>query len=142
MRLSSRLVKASGPRIRLSGVQILRALCARIISTLKLVVAIIQSRDKVRVCDELVGAGFKSTVLGSSGGFLREGNTTLLVGVEDTEVEKLLQLIRENCHSRQQILNISTLEAATPGSVFQTPVEVPVGGAVVFVLEVAQFARF
>jgi uncharacterized protein YaaQ len=107
----------------------------------KLVVCIVHNRDKNKVTDELVRAGFKFTVIGSTGGFLREGNTTILVGVEDDEVSSLHRVISENCQSREQLVNIMPYEAAPPGAFIPSPVKVPVGGAVLFVLNVEQFHR-
>ncbi len=87
-------------------------------------------------------AGFKFTVIGSTGGFLREGNTTILVGAEDTQVEVLEALIKENCQSREQLVNVMPFEASPPGAFIPSPVKVPVGGAVMFVMPVEQFYSF
>ena len=108
----------------------------------KLLVCIIHSRDKGKVCDELVRAGHKATILSSSGGFLREGNTTLLIGAEESQCAEIRKLIGENCKSREQVVNISPLESASTGAFLQTPVTVPVGGAVIFTLDVEQFDRY
>ncbi|MCW5937199.1 MAG: cyclic-di-AMP receptor [Fimbriimonadaceae bacterium] len=109
---------------------------------MKLVVVIVHSRDRNRLTDALVQAGFKFTVIGSTGGFLREGNTTVLLGVDDGEVEGVKEIVRENCHAREQIVNVAPFESATPGGFIPSPVRVPVGGAVVFVLPVDEFERF
>jgi uncharacterized protein YaaQ len=108
----------------------------------KLIVAVIHNRDRTDMCDALVDGGFKSTVIGSSGGFLREGNATLLIGVDDAQVPEVMALIGRICPARDQILNVTSLEAASPGSFLQSPISAPVGGAVVFVLDVEQFLRF
>jgi len=108
----------------------------------KLAVCIVHNRDKGRVTDELIKAGFKFTVIGSTGGFLREGNTTILIGVEESELGTLQKLIGQNCQSREQLVNVMPFEAAPPGAFIPSPVKVPVGGAVMFVLDVEQFHRF
>jgi uncharacterized protein YaaQ len=108
----------------------------------KLAVCIVHNRDKHRVTDELVRAGFKFTVIGSTGGFLREGNTTMLIGVDEVELVTLERLFKENCQSREQLVNVMPFEAATPGAFIPNPVKVPVGGAVMFVLNIEQFLRF
>lgn len=107
---------------------------------MKLVVCIIHNRDKNRVTDKLIEAGFKFTIIGSTGGFLREGNTTFLIGIQEEERELLLQVIQENSSAREQIVNVGTMEA--PGGLMGSPVKVPVGGAVVFVMDVEQFVKF
>lgn len=108
----------------------------------KLAVCIVHNRDKTRVTDELVRAGFKFTVIGSTGGFLREGNTTFLIGVEADELPALQEVISRNSQSREQLVNVMPFETAPPGAFIPSPVKVPVGGAVMFVLDVEQFLRF
>jgi uncharacterized protein YaaQ len=108
----------------------------------KLAVCIIHNRDKGRVTDELVKAGFKFTVIGSTGGFLREGNTTILIGVPEEDLASLRQVFSANCQSRDQLVNVMPVEAATPGAFIPNPVKVPVGGAVMFVIDVESFHRF
>jgi uncharacterized protein YaaQ len=108
----------------------------------KLAVCIVHNRDKGKITDELVRGGFKFTVIGSTGGFLREGNTTILLGVEDEELQSLQKLIAANCKTREQLVNVMPFETAPPGAFIPSPVKVPVGGAVMFVLNVDQFHRF
>lgn len=110
---------------------------------MKLAVAVVHNRDKGKVTEELIRAGFKFTVIASTGGFLREGNTTLLIGVEPDERDTLLELIAKNCMAREQVLNVLPVEAApAAGAILASPVKVPVGGAVVFLLDVEQFERY
>ncbi len=109
---------------------------------MKLVVCIVHNRDRNKLTEEMVKAGFKFTVIGSTGGFLREGNTTILIGVPVDELAGLLKLIQQNCKTREQLVNVMPFEAAPPGAFIPSPVKVPVGGAVVFVLNVDQFERF
>ena len=109
---------------------------------MKLAVCIIHNRDKGRVTDELVKAGFKFTVIGSTGGFLREGNSTILIGVPEEDLSSLRQVFSANCQSRDQLVNVMPFEAATPGAFIPNPVKVPVGGAVMFVIDVESFHRF
>lgn len=109
---------------------------------MKLVVCVVHNRDKGKIGDELLRAGFKFTVIASSGGFLREGNTTLMIGAEDDEVSGLMSIVSQNCKSRDQVLNVMPLEAGATGAFIPSPVKVPVGGAVVFVMDVERFERF
>ncbi|MCH7904914.1 MAG: cyclic-di-AMP receptor [Armatimonadetes bacterium] len=109
---------------------------------MKLAVCIVHNRDRNRLTDELVAGGFKFTVIGSTGGFLREGNSTLLIGVEEGEVEALKEVIKKNCEAREQLVNVMPFEAAPPGAFVPSPVKVPVGGATVFLINVDEFIRF
>jgi uncharacterized protein YaaQ len=108
----------------------------------KLVVCIVHNRDKGKITDELVKAGFKFTIIGTTGGFLREGNTTYLVGVDEAELPALQKVVEQYSQSREQLVNVMPFEAAPPGAFIPSPVKVPVGGAVVFVLNVEQFIRY
>jgi uncharacterized protein YaaQ len=109
---------------------------------MKLVMSIVNSDDAGRLTTALTEAGFRSTTIGTTGGFLRQGNTTLFVGTEDEKVARVLALIRENCHTRVQLINPMP-PVMEPGEMYMpTPVEIQVGGATVFVLDVAQFEQF
>jgi len=109
---------------------------------MKLIMSIVNSDDAGRLVDALTSAGYRATTISTTGGFLRQGNATIFVGVEDEQVPDLLQLIRQNCHTRRQFVN-PLPPVMEPGEMYMpTPVEVQVGGATVFVLDVAQFEHF
>jgi uncharacterized protein YaaQ len=108
----------------------------------KLVVAIANNDDAGRLLDSLTAAGYRATTISTTGGFLRQGNATILVGIEDEKVPYVLELIRTNCHTRTQFVN-PLPPVMEPGEMYvPTPVEVQVGGATVFVLDVVQFEHF
>ncbi|MDQ3811101.1 MAG: cyclic-di-AMP receptor [Chloroflexota bacterium] len=108
---------------------------------MKLVVAVVQAEDAGGLLTQLANRGFRATRIKTAGGFLRETNATVFVGVEDEEVEMVMHTIRENCTTRQQ--QITAIPAVMePGEFFLPyPVEVEVGGATIFVLDVARFER-
>lgn len=107
---------------------------------MKLLVAIVQDQDAARLTESLVTNGFRSTKLASTGGFLKAGSTTLLIGVEDEKVEDVLTVIRGVCHTREKLVYpISHADALAGFAV--PPVSVQVGGAVIFVLQVDQFCQ-
>lgn len=64
---------------------------------MKLILAILQNRDKDSVTEALSENKFQATLLPSSGAFFRQGNVTLMVGVEDDLVDTVIQLIKDNC---------------------------------------------
>jgi uncharacterized protein YaaQ len=72
---------------------------------MKLVTAIVHNEDAGTLVDALLEREFRSTRLHSSGGFLKQGNATILVGVEDDQVDAVLELISANCHARRQFVN-------------------------------------
>ena len=108
---------------------------------MKLVVAIVQGEDAGHTVTALSEAGLSVTKLASSGGFLQQGNATLLVGVEDERVEQVVAVVRANCRERKRYLTPMP-PMVEPGEVFTPfPVEVQVGGATIFVLDVEQFEK-
>lgn len=108
---------------------------------MKLVVAVVQDKDAPRLLESLVGKGFRATKLASTGGFLKEGNTTLLVGVDDAQVPEVLKAIKETCKTRQQLVTPLSPMGGSPDSYTAFPIEVVVGGATVFILNVERFER-
>jgi len=64
---------------------------------MKLIIAIIHDEDNDRVSRMLTGENFRVTMIASTGGFLRSGRSTLLIGVEDERLERALKILRENC---------------------------------------------
>ena len=108
---------------------------------MKMVLAIINYDDAQDVINALMKAGFQITKLATTGGFLRSGNTTLLVGVDDTKFDGAMAVIEKTCKSRKQIATSPSPVAGTTGVYVPYPIEVMVGGATVFVLNVEQFIK-
>ena len=108
---------------------------------MKLIVAIIHSEDAGALVDALLEKEFRATRLHSSGGFLKQSNATILLVVEETDVDEVMGIIRANCVSRTQVVNPMP-PIMEPGEFFMPyPLEVEVGGATVFVLPVERFER-
>lgn len=64
---------------------------------MKLILAILRDEDTEPVSHGLIVAGFRVTRIASTGGFLRRGNATMMVGVEDEKLDQAIQVLRENC---------------------------------------------
>jgi uncharacterized protein YaaQ len=109
---------------------------------MKLVIAIVHDRDRQKLADGLVRDGIRFTRLASTGGFLREGNTTFLVAVEEDQVEAVLKVVDQSSKSREQYVNLLPPDAMAVGAFVANPVSVPVGGAVVFVLPIDRFEKY
>jgi uncharacterized protein YaaQ len=108
---------------------------------MKLVVAVVQGKDADQLLSALNARGFRATQIESAGGFLRESNATLLIGVQDEHVPEVRQIVRENCHSRTRFVN-PLMPIVEPGEFYiPSPVEVQVGGATVFVLNIERYER-
>ncbi|EOQ38344.1 cyclic-di-AMP receptor [Butyricicoccus pullicaecorum] len=106
---------------------------------MKMLLAIINSDDAHSVMNHLMEAGFQITKLATTGGFLRAGNVTILIGLEDSRLDEAMDLIRKYSNTRKQI--IPTTANLGVGFHPAMPVEVTVGGATVFVLNVEQFEK-
>lgn len=106
---------------------------------MKLVVAIINNDDCHAVLSEVTHAGFSATKLSTSGGFLRSGNVTLLMGVEEERLDELMAIIKEFSSKRKQF--VTPTPSGMAESFMSVPVEVTVGGATVFVLDVEEFYK-
>jgi uncharacterized protein YaaQ len=107
----------------------------------KLVVAIVHNEDAGSLVDALLEKEYRATRLHSSGGFLKQSNATVILGVEDEKVDEVLGVIRETCTARTQVVNPMP-PIMEPGEFFMPyPLEVEVGGATVFILPVERFER-
>lgn len=106
---------------------------------MKMIIAVLNADDSAVVSHNLMKNGYSMTKLATTGGFLRAGNVTILVGVEEDKLQGAIDIIKENSHSRKQIMAPST----EPGmNLYPTmPIEVVVGGAAIFVLDVDHFEK-
>jgi uncharacterized protein YaaQ len=109
---------------------------------MKLVLAVVQDKDSQRLSTALVDNNFRATKLASTGGFLKAGNTTFIIGTEDKKVDEVLEIIKDNCQHREQLVAPVSPMGGNADSYVPYPVEVEVGGATVFVLPVEQFLQF
>lgn len=107
--------------------------------SMKLVIAIMSHDDSGHVTKALNKGGFSSTKLSTTGGFLMAGNATILIGVEEEKVQKVIDIIHEHSSSRKQMIAGST--EVGYGYYPAVPVEITVGGATIFVVDVERFER-
>jgi uncharacterized protein YaaQ len=108
---------------------------------LKLLLIIASDTDADKLMKSLVERGYPATKVSSTGGFLRRGSATILSGVEAAEVEDVIAMVREECHARAEYVPVQTLPFFGEGATLSEPVEVRVGGAIVFVLPVERFEK-
>lgn len=106
---------------------------------MKLVLAIVSNDDSSIVSSALNKENFQVTRLATTGGFLRAGNTTLIVGVDDDRVETCLEIIGNECKKRTEV--VPSTASYDIGRYASFPVEVQVGGATIFVIDVDQFHK-
>ncbi len=107
---------------------------------MKLVMAVLQHEDEDALVQALEEANIGSTRIGSSGGFLRASNVTMMMAVADDQVDRVLDLLRQHCKRRTRHLYplLPNLEARER---FLGSIPVEVGGAMVFILPVERMER-
>ncbi len=108
---------------------------------MKLVLSVVQEKDAGRLIDALTEADVQATMLASTGGFLREGNATIMSGVEDQQVEMVLGVIKRICQRREQLMTPIPPVVEPVDSYVTYPVKIEVGGAIVFVMNVERMER-
>ncbi|MBR4867521.1 MAG: cyclic-di-AMP receptor [Clostridia bacterium] len=106
---------------------------------MKLIFAIVNDDDAARVLSVLNRAGFAATKLASTGGYLKSGNTTFISGVADELVDQAISLIGQNARKRTQIIHDTT--SIGTFNTMAMPLEIQVGGATVFVLNVERYEK-
>jgi uncharacterized protein YaaQ len=66
----------------------------------KMVMCIVHPEDTQDLIKALNAQGFRVTLSSTTGGFLRQGNSTLMIGVNEERVDQVMDIIRENTHPR------------------------------------------
>ena len=106
----------------------------------KLIVVITSTDEADALIKKLVERGYPATKVSSTGGFLRRGNATIFSGVESGDLENVIDIIRHECKARTEYIPAQALPF--PESIHPVePVQVRVGGAIVFVLPVERFEK-
>ena len=106
---------------------------------MKLILAVVNNDDSSMLSSTLTTSGYSATKLATTGGFLMAGNVTILIGVDEEKVQTVIDIIREHSHSRKQM--IPTTTEMSYGYYPSMPVEVVVGGATIFVVDIERFER-
>ncbi len=106
---------------------------------MKLILAIVSNDDASSVTASLTKENFSVTRLATTGGFLRAGNTTIIVGTDDDKVESCIEIIGNESTRRTEI--VPSTASYDIGRYASFPVEVQIGGATIFVMDVEQFHK-
>ncbi|PUU89259.1 Uncharacterized protein YaaQ [Halanaerobium congolense] len=109
--------------------------------TVKMIIAVIHDHDAADLMEALTTSGFQVTKMASTGGFLREGNTTFIIGSDEGHVEEVLDIIRKNCEARKKTVAPMSPVANSLEGYYSFPMEIKIGGATVFIIDVEQFIK-
>jgi len=107
---------------------------------MKLILAIVNNDDSALASSALTDAGFSVTRLSTTGGFLMVGNTTFLIGTDDEGAKNAIEILKKHCKTRKQVSS-STSSFGLGMRNMSVPEEIKVGGATIFVLDVAQMEK-
>ncbi len=108
---------------------------------MKLVIAVIHDEDAHKLMEALTCKGYMATKLASTGGFLKTGNTTFLIGVPKESVDAVIGTVKEKCKTEKQMTLMNPPIPSAVEGCMPYPVEVTVGGATIFVVDVEQYLK-
>jgi uncharacterized protein YaaQ len=112
---------------------------------MKMIVAVVRDEFASTLTEALTRKGFGATKLASTGGFLKAGNTTFLIGVPAEQLEEVLGTIKAACPSRKTLSgDLTFAEGSLKGAAANPSQPLPavsVGGAIVFVLDVERMLK-
>ena len=95
------------------------------------------------VMDALNKDHFQVTKLASTGGFLRKGNSTLMIATQDDMVDECIELIKKQCGKRQKItVNMPYVSGTSMGTYTTMPMPVEIGGATIMVVDLDRFEKY
>ena len=109
---------------------------------MKLIYAIVRYDNEDEVINALTKKRYSITKLATTGGFLRKGNTTLMIVTDDDKVEDVIETIKKECGKRQKItINMPYISGGAMMNYATMPTTVEVGGATIFTVDVDKFEK-
>jgi len=106
---------------------------------MKLVMVIVSAEDSALVMKELIKNNFFCTQVASKGGFLKKGNSIIVIGTADEKVDQLIQIISDNSKTRKEMIPNSVISEF--GMFTGTPIEISIGGATIFVIDAERMVK-
>ena len=109
---------------------------------MKMIYAIVRNDNEDDVVSQLTQHHYSVTRLSTTGGFLRKGNTTLMIGAEDEKVDEVISLIKQECGQHQKLtVNMPYISGTSMVNYATMPMHVEVGGATIFVVNVERYEK-
>lgn len=109
---------------------------------MKLIIAIVQKEDAADLSSTLIENGFYVTKLSTTGGFLKEGNVTFLIGAAEEKIEEIKSIIKDTCKSRDMVISNPTPYPLSEGSDINFGLTTKIGGATIFILNIDEFEKY
>ena len=109
---------------------------------MKMIYAIVRNDNEDDVVTQLTQHHYSVTRLSTTGGFLRKGNTTLMIGADDEKVDEVISLIKQECGQHQKLtVNMPYISGTSMVNYATMPMNVEVGGATIFVVNVERYEK-
>ena len=109
---------------------------------MKMIYAIVRNDNDDDVVSQLTQHHYSVTRLSTTGGFLRKGNTTLMIGADDEKVDEVISLIKQECGQHQKLtVNMPYISGTSMVNYATMPMHVEVGGATIFVVNVERYEK-
>ena len=109
---------------------------------MKMIYAIVRNDNEDDVVTQLTQHNYSVTRLSTTGGFLRKGNTTLMIGADDEKVDEVISLIKQECGQHQKLtVNMPYISGTSMVNYATMPMHVEVGGATIFVVNVERYEK-
>ena len=109
---------------------------------MKMIYAIVRNDNEDDVVSQLTQHHYSVTRLSTTGGFLRKGNTTLMIGADDEKVDEVISLIKQDCGQHQKLtVNMPYISGTSMVNYATMPMHVEVGGATIFVVNVERYEK-
>lgn len=109
---------------------------------MKLIIVIVQKEDAPVLSSTLIQKGFYVTKLATTGGFLKEGNVTFLIGADSEKIEEIKSVIKDTCKSRDIIISNPTPYPLSEGADINFGLTTKIGGATIFILNIDEFEKY
>ncbi len=110
---------------------------------MKLIYAIVRNDNEDDVTSALNREKYSVTKLATTGGFLKKGNVTIMIGTDDDKVDHAIEIIKNECGKSQRItVNMPYISGTSMVNYATMPMSVEVGGATIFVVNVDRFEKF
>lgn len=106
---------------------------------MKLLFAIVEQADAPALIQNLSRRGYQSTRSNTTGGFLNKDNVTIMIGVDDIQVQPVIETIRE--FTSKRITTVGTQTELGHGQSPSAPLDVSIDGATIFITSVDRYEK-
>lgn len=107
---------------------------------MKLIITIVSNKDTEIVLGNLAKSGFRATKISTTGQFLEDGHSCLLIGVEKEKTDAVMEILQSSVTKR--VVRKHGIKSTLQGTLLQQPIDVEENGGIAFVIDVDDFKKF